>query len=213
MSNDATGGRCCWPGQAWSVEHGRCEGPPACPEGLVAHGDDCVAPHARAESDAPAARGPAVSLGGDPEAARLRELFGERFGERYPQSDAPPVEMRTRRESLIGLYVSGYVVLAIAATYAGIMGTIALSSCCGNNAAWTMYIPLVGGVAWPLADETSYPSGWLGIPATVVETVAISMIIAGYLLERDVSVPHYASAIPRVTGGPGEVGLGLGWQF
>lgn len=36
-------GRCCWPGQHYSVAHARCEGVPACPGGLVEHGDDCVA--------------------------------------------------------------------------------------------------------------------------------------------------------------------------
>lgn len=39
-------GRCCWPGQAFSVEAGRCEGVPHCPDGLLEHGDDCVAPRA-----------------------------------------------------------------------------------------------------------------------------------------------------------------------
>ncbi len=35
-------GRCCWPGQHFSVAHARCEGVPVCPPGLVEHGDDCV---------------------------------------------------------------------------------------------------------------------------------------------------------------------------
>ena len=39
----ATAGRCCWPGQSWSNAFGRCEGPPVCPAGAFASGDDCVA--------------------------------------------------------------------------------------------------------------------------------------------------------------------------
>ena len=35
-------GRCCWPGQSWSLEHGRCEGLPECPSELVEHGESCV---------------------------------------------------------------------------------------------------------------------------------------------------------------------------
>lgn len=44
VSSPETAGRCCWPGQSWSEEHGRCSGPPSCPEGLTAEGDRCVLP-------------------------------------------------------------------------------------------------------------------------------------------------------------------------
>lgn len=39
-----TQGRCCWPAQSWARDLGRCEGPPQCPAGLTAEGDDCIAP-------------------------------------------------------------------------------------------------------------------------------------------------------------------------
>lgn len=38
----ATQGRCCWPGQSWSAQYGRCDGAPTCPSGWAAHGDDCI---------------------------------------------------------------------------------------------------------------------------------------------------------------------------
>lgn len=37
-------GRCCWPAQQFVADVGRCVGAPACPEGLVEHGEQCVAP-------------------------------------------------------------------------------------------------------------------------------------------------------------------------
>ncbi|HBQ10183.1 MAG TPA: hypothetical protein DEF51_02995, partial [Myxococcales bacterium] len=38
-----TAGRCCWPGQRFDDERGRCEGPPSrCPSGWGAAGDECV---------------------------------------------------------------------------------------------------------------------------------------------------------------------------
>ena len=46
VASEATAGRCCWPGQAWDAEHGRCSGPPSCPAGRVAEGDACVSPSA-----------------------------------------------------------------------------------------------------------------------------------------------------------------------
>lgn len=39
----ATQGRCCWPGQSFSLSAGRCVGPPRCPSGTVAAGDECAA--------------------------------------------------------------------------------------------------------------------------------------------------------------------------
>jgi hypothetical protein len=38
----STAGRCCWPDQAWNDTYGRCAGPPRCPAGLIAEGDNCV---------------------------------------------------------------------------------------------------------------------------------------------------------------------------
>ncbi|MCA9540245.1 MAG: formylglycine-generating enzyme family protein [Myxococcales bacterium] len=40
-----TEGGCCWPGQTWKMVdgRGRCAGAPSCPEGRVAHREDCVA--------------------------------------------------------------------------------------------------------------------------------------------------------------------------
>lgn len=46
-------GRCCWPGQRWSEERGRCDGPPTCPEDLVEHGDACIAPELFVSDAAP----------------------------------------------------------------------------------------------------------------------------------------------------------------
>lgn len=47
-ATEASQGRCCWPGQVYSAEYGRCDGPPRCPAGLVASGNDCVAAPAAA---------------------------------------------------------------------------------------------------------------------------------------------------------------------
>ena len=48
-----TRGRCCWPGQAWARDLGRCEGAPTCPDGLAASGDECVAAAASAPEPPP----------------------------------------------------------------------------------------------------------------------------------------------------------------
>lgn len=56
VASETTQGRCCWPRQSFSVEHTRCAGPPLCPPGLVAHGDDCVVPELVSPPVAPRAR-------------------------------------------------------------------------------------------------------------------------------------------------------------
>ena len=53
-----TEGRCCWPGQTWANELGRCEGPPECPATRVAAGDECVP---RAQTVARELAAPAVA--------------------------------------------------------------------------------------------------------------------------------------------------------
>lgn len=53
VSTFATQGRCCWPGQQWSNPVGRCVGPPQCPYGLFAQGDECVAGAAVAYTPGP----------------------------------------------------------------------------------------------------------------------------------------------------------------
>lgn len=82
----ATEGRCCWPGQVFSVQTGRCQGPPQCPPGLAAAGDDCV----------PATTGtwePAQSTHG---------------------GTAPPPAPMTVRRPIWGLVVAGAITLGVA---------------------------------------------------------------------------------------------------
>ena len=43
VRNDDTRGQCCWPQQAWSSAGSRCIGKPACPDGLAARGEQCIA--------------------------------------------------------------------------------------------------------------------------------------------------------------------------
>lgn len=42
-SGPDTAGQCCWPNQAWAASRNRCVGTPACPAGLTAAGETCVA--------------------------------------------------------------------------------------------------------------------------------------------------------------------------
>jgi hypothetical protein len=42
VASPATDWHCCWPAQRWGAAERACIGPPSCPAGTVAHGEDCV---------------------------------------------------------------------------------------------------------------------------------------------------------------------------
>lgn len=60
VRSTASAGRCCWPGQSWARDLGRCEGPPTCPAGLVEDGDECRAPTGARVAPAPTPGGPII---------------------------------------------------------------------------------------------------------------------------------------------------------
>ncbi len=62
-----TAGHCCWPGQSWARDHGRCEGPPSCPSGLAEQGDDCVPATVVAPTTTESAATPTSGTEGCPE--------------------------------------------------------------------------------------------------------------------------------------------------
>jgi hypothetical protein len=91
----ATAGRCCWPGQRFSTERGRCEGAPSCPSPLVAHGDACIAPelddeewedeeHDEADAVAPTASPPSDQPPVEPDRVELPRPPGSSRTSRRP---------------------------------------------------------------------------------------------------------------------------------
>jgi hypothetical protein len=78
-------GRCCWPAQHYSVAHARCEGVPACPDGFVEHGDDCVARAGAVLPYPPAAPPTSPETTEAPEPEVLEAAT-------YPSIDAPDVD-------------------------------------------------------------------------------------------------------------------------
>ena len=75
----ATKGHCCWPDQEWSVHKKKCIGIPACPDGLEARREECVA-KARPAVVAPVA--PAIPVSRCPEDMAYLEGGTFKMGER-----------------------------------------------------------------------------------------------------------------------------------
>lgn len=198
---DATAGRCCWPGQTWDDERARCDGPPACPSGWGAAGDECVRIEAPAASPARATASPAAG----PPAASIPLAPSKGGYMRY----------RTIRRPIKGLWTTGTFMLALAYTYSIVIGSIYVtSSSCDAQNSWANWIPIVGGYIWAgVADGCGYGSSlgmYMGIPGSGVQTLGLIFLTIGLLTRQSVHVPDHA---PRVTAGPGDLGLALSWDL
>lgn len=230
-----TAGRCCWPGQRFDDERGRCEGPPSrCPSGWGAAGDECV------QQAAPPSTSTGTSTASEPRygdyapqpAAGAQPWYGEAgtgspsYGQPAPGWERPPESTRT--EPIMGVMQTGLMFLAVG--FGSSMGfAIATSqqyTYYSTPSSWPFgFVPLVGGFAWGISDA-SYCCGSklglaLGIPASVVQLLGFVMAIAGGAARRPAAAPVRlhgdldlpALGSPRVTGGPGEAGVGLEWSF
>jgi len=199
---DATAGRCCWPGQTWDDERARCDGPPACPSGWGATGDECV----RVES-APAQPSAATSHPAAPRPAPI-PIAATSDGHHY-------VGFRTVRRPVRGLWLTGVVLLSLAYTYNIVVGAVWLnSSSCDAQSSWANWIPIAGGFVWAgVADGCGYGSSlglWMGTPGSAVQTLGLILLTIGLLTRQSAQVPDDG---PRLTSGPGDVGLALAWDL
>lgn len=219
--NEGTAGRCCWPGQTWNEEHGRCAGAPTCPEELVAHGDSCVGRVEECVDAEPPAEwsGATSQLGGPqtpgaeprppPPTGNVSSTSYAHFGRERPIA-------RQVETDITGLYVAGFITFGIAHAFALVMGSFAFTACCGDSHGWVTWIPVVGGFIQPAVDESNWSGEWFGIPSSIVQIGGVVMILVGMLTKRTVTVTSYENeerAGLRMTNGPGELGMGLAWDF
>lgn len=195
-------GRCCWPSQRWSDESGRCVGAPACPAGLVEHGDACVAPVSGSLGLEVVPTLPSgAGIAGPPTYARFTEGYDpaprrEDSTEAWPSS-AHRIDRPTRRAIVVrgedeGLIIASLVVFDVGWVL-GWLGTV-LSEGIGCRQftgfgevrvscdAWPWaFIPIGGGMAAGMA-ALSRGSGFafgFGIPSVILQGIgAIMAIIA-----------------------------------
>jgi hypothetical protein len=182
--SESTAGRCCWPAQHWNAEAGRCEGPPSCPAGRVAAGDDCALA-------APVAS-PAIVPVHAPYAGPL----------------AP--ELRTRTTFDEGLVIAGTTTLVVGYVYSLIVGGVffggagymAFIPVIGGFLWLIPFLPY--GLYFGIAGSVVQTVGLITLIVGLVQRVEV---YAGG--DR----PHRAGGGPTITPGPGEAGLGLRWDF
>ena len=198
-------GRCCWPGQRWSDERGRCEGAPRCPDGLVEHGDACVAPaHAvsvptlaeGASSTAPPAY--AIAPGAYAAGHATRE---EATTEGWPDAGDAPLARPTHRVVVSrgedeGLIAAAFVVFdvgwvlgwlgAVLSEATGCRTFTPFGSASTGCDAWPWaFIPIGGGMAAGMA-AISRGNGFafgFGIPSVILQGIGAIMSIIAFANE------------------------------
>lgn len=211
VASEATGGRCCWPGQTFSEQHGRCAGPPRCPEGWVAEGDTCLQARTTATTVRPAQPPPFVA----PDAA------GGAGGLLWPRE--PDLESAVVDPIVVEGTDDGILALGLALFGAGYLGGVLMGladesarNCadfsgpfgftptgCGS---WPLtLIPVAGGMAGTLASFTSSrQSVTLGV--TVGPIVGIVQIVGIVFLTYAIAVPT-RDVVPSIEVGDARVSL------
>lgn len=155
-----TYGRCCWPGQSFSIERGRCEGPPSCDAGWVSHGDDCVA--ARAPSIAPSVVESTVTATAEPLVA-------------------VPTPIETTRSIRHGLVGAGASFLI-----AGYVAAVTYGLTFGPSFFWLGPVvgPLVGVGLWP----QSWANITMGVVTAGFQIAGLIMLIVGGSDHREITL-------------------------
>lgn len=200
---EQTEGRCCWPGQRWNAEAARCEGPPSCPRGWGAAGDDCL-PIETADEASPeqgsAGEGTLDDGGVVDEGTAARGELGRPEIPPLEISPVPPPRMESHPD--YGFIIAGSIVLGLAYVPSAVLGPL--------TGVWIGGLPVLGAWIWPIWDLTL---GLIaGLPMAAVQTLGFVLLMVG-LASWSEEPRELASIVPSVVGGPGDLGLGLRWRF
>lgn len=195
VSGPSTQGQCCWPGQAFSSQLGRCTGAPQCPSGMAAEGETCVSVGTTWEPPAP--EGPSTAPPPPPQAPTLSWALVS------PDIGVGVVNPRTIHSgSDMGLVIGGAITLAtgyVAAILAGVFDELGRNCAWGSCGAWPLgFVPIVGGVlAGTVAfSGPRYSTGWgfgMGIPSAVAQSLGLTLLIIGLVVDHVELVPFMES--------------------
>jgi hypothetical protein len=188
VANEATQGRCCWPNQSWNPETALCTGAPACPDGRVAQGEDCVlaagvgaAPGAGTVQvqDPNAVPTAPEGYGGQPQ-QQQQQAYGQYQAVPMQPVQTPP--MQTVMRPRTGFIIMGSIMF-------GVSYSLAAAIAVEIEYGW-LAIPFAG----PLITMSELRSGdtawaWIGLGVwSLVQTAGVVMLILGITLKREVQV-------------------------
>ncbi len=174
-----TAGRCCWPGQRWSEEAGRCEGPPACPLGTTAEGDSCVAPSENPARDTVFVPAPTYTPVPPPPTAEYQ------LGQPAPAvavSTLPAAPVTTRPR--LGLVIPGAVMVGVPYVLTATIGSILVEH--GQSDAGVLFVPALGPLI--CAATCDPPPGFTTMLVLdgLIQVAGLVMFIAGFADPQEV---------------------------
>lgn len=181
-----TEGVCCWPGQIFRATEHLCTGAPECPDGLVEHGEACIAPvesgtRARLLAPPPSLPEPPPAL-----AAALAPPISA-----WPATHEGTLSRPVRRHGEDGgLVAAAMVVFDVGWMFGLLVGMLdeAGGSCRGFRGggscnSWPLtLIPVGGGITAGLANfapsgRSTYLWGFaLGIPSVMLQGIGLIML-------------------------------------
>lgn len=232
-------GFCCWPGQTFAADARRCEGAPQCPDGLVEHGEACIAP---ALGAAPPPIAPMALSGYEGLAAGVVAPVAPAAPvitlDGWPATHSGGVVHRpvARHGEDGGLVAAAMVVFDIgwtfgmlvglndAATAQCSVGTFFTTSANANCNSWPLaLIPVGGGIAsgmfvWPNTPPGSFGRRneflWgmaFGIPSVILQTTGLIMLAVALANEvHDIGIAPIVVDGVTISLLPGSQGADLG---
>lgn len=202
-------GRCCWPGQSWSLEHGRCDGAPTCPTGLVEHGETCVAPAVSSTGYGGFGAGAVPS----------RASSTAAWPSSTEDENAPTAWATQGRGEDEGLIIAAFVVFDVG-WLLGLLGGF-LDELRAGGSSWVIAgAPLVGGMVSAFVNLTPSRDTWgfgvfsfsFGIPSIIFQGIGLIMMPIAFANETTEAVFSPIDVAPGVTASiaPSAPGADLG---
>ncbi|MFK7991466.1 MAG: hypothetical protein AB8I08_35950 [Sandaracinaceae bacterium] len=206
-----SGGRCCWPGQGWNEQYGRCSGPPVCPANLVADGDDCIAPAA----PAPVAVVPPSTAAVVVTPEGRAPVSWESFEDERPRGGLAPELTYTADE---GWMIFGGVAFGAGWAFSIVIGSIGglASDVCSDLGGYA-FIPVVGGLVHAATldrcNDTRADAGAFWGPYATSSAAQLAGIIAfvAAVITEDAEALEFQSLTFSVPGA--DIGVGYQAQF
>ena len=161
----ATRGRCCWPGQAWSPQTGRCAGPPTCPAGLTPQGDDCVPQSGAGYSS------PVVVVPHSP-----------------PLPPPLPEEPEEGSRPTMGLVIPGAILFGVPYILTAVLAGLVAEVSPEDNDGLVNLIPVAG--PWVCLATCNFSSGeefWRTplVIDGILQAAGVTMFILGFVLRKE----------------------------
>jgi hypothetical protein len=186
VNTPETAGRCCWPGQSWSDQLGRCSGPPTCPAGRSASGDDCVL--AGGENVMAQQPPPGYQAQQPPPGYENQPPPGYGTPGYQPVYGAQPVgQPRQVQRPRMGLAIMGIVMFAVSWVVPTVIGLSIAPEDGISDDFYFMAVPLAGPFIMTGLVENSWPIAFFVLDG-ILQLAGLTALILGFTLKSTVTV-------------------------